>query len=307
MKTTVRMSLQLLIGAAATTATLPAMAAYTATAFDIPGATRTDLWDITNTGQLVGNTNLGGFVYSGGVANFLPTYLGLTPSALGVSDSGIVVGSVTDPNGNATGFLYEAGTYTPVAVAGANFTQVRHISADGRYATGYYAGVSLGGGFVLDRNTSVLTLVPVDPGTTFMILQGANSSGLVTGSVTSNVPADRGGVLYDANTAVTTFYPTAAGLPNPRFRDITDAGLIAGWIGTVSLVGTVANGFETFSVAGAANTTAQGINEAGVVVGSYTDANGNTHGFIASVPEPTSALLLVAGLAWVAMRWRALR
>lgn len=304
MKTTVRLGLQLLISATVTAAA-PAFAAYTATAFDIPGASTTQIWDITNTGQLVGTSSLGGWVYSGGVVDFLPAYLGLTPSALGMSDAGIVVGSVTDPDGNATGFLYEAGTYTPVVVAGADFTQVRHISADGRYATGYYTGISLAGGFVLDRNTAVLTLVPVDPGTNFMILQGANSSGLVVGSL-SGIGGPRG-VIYNAIAGTTTTYTTAAGLTGPRFRDINEAGLIAGWIGTVSLVGTIADGFETFAVDGATSTIAQGINEAGVVVGSYTDANGDIHGFIASVPEPGSALLIVAGLGWLAMRRRALR
>jgi uncharacterized membrane protein len=300
MKTTVRLGLQLLISAAAAT-TLPTFAAYTATPFDIPGSTSTDLWDITNTGQLVGNSNLGAFVYSSGAATYLPAYQGLLPSALGMSDGGVVVGSLRDTSGNATGFLYEAGTYTTLTVEGANFTQVRHISADGRYATGYYTGASVAGGFVLDRNSAALTLVPSGSGASLMILQGANSAGLVTGSVSGSTQA---AVIYNAITGTTTLYTSVSGLTSPRFRDITEAGLVAGWAGAVSLVGTTADGFESFSVPDAANTFAQGINEAGTVVGSYTDANGNSHGFIASVPEPARALLIVIGLGCVAMRRR---
>jgi hypothetical protein len=302
MKTTVRLALQLLVSA--TAASAPAHAAYTATPFDLPGATFTDLWDITNNGKLVGNSNLGAFVYSGGVANYLPNYQGLVPSALGLSDNGVVVGNLRDTSGGATGFVYEAGSYTTLAVAGADFTQFRHISADGRYATGYYTGVGVAGGFVLDRNTAALTLVPTDAAVSLMILQGANSAGLVTGSVAG---ATSGAVIYNAVTATTTLYTSAGGLTAPRFRDITEAGLIAGWAGSSSLVGTTAGGFEQFSVAGATNTFAQGINEAGTVVGYSTDADGTVHGFIATVPEPSSALLIVAGLGWVATRRRALR
>jgi uncharacterized membrane protein len=306
MKTTVRLGL---LGLACTAAagTAPALAAYTATPFDLPGASFTELWDITNNGRLVGNTDLGAFVYSGGVASYLPSYQGLQPAALGISDAGVVVGSLREVGGtniSPVGFLYDAGTYTTLTVAGADFTQFRHISADGRYATGYYTGPSVAGGFVLDRNTAALTLVPNAAGVSLMILQGANAAGLVTGSVAGTTS---GAVLYNAITGTTSFYGSAGGLPSPRFRDITEAGLIAGWSGSVSLVGTVAGGFETFAVDGAQGTTAQGINEAGTVVGNYTDADGNRHGFIASVPEPTSALLILAGLAWVATRRRTQR
>jgi hypothetical protein len=43
-----------------------------------------------------------------------------------------------------------------------------------------------------------------------------------------------------------------------------------------------------------------GITNSGEITGFYSDANGVFHGFVASVPEPTSVALLGIGLAAVA-------
>jgi probable HAF family extracellular repeat protein len=60
-------------------------------------------------------------------------------------------------------------------------------------------------------------------------------------------------------------------------------------------------------VPGSVQTDANGINDAGDIVGVYFDASGNEHGFLATpVPEPSTLLLLtigtlgVIGWAW----WR---
>jgi hypothetical protein len=51
--------------------------------------------------------------------------------------------------------------------------------------------------------------------------------------------------------------------------------------------------YSTFGVPGAVSTYALGVNNSGWILGDYTDANGNYHGFLDTpVPEPSSILLL---------------
>ena len=50
-----------------------------------------------------------------------------------------------------------------------------------------------------------------------------------------------------------------------------------------------------------------GINNAGEITGFYTDASGVAHGFVATVPEPSSVALLGVGVAAVVVYARGRR
>ena len=58
--------------------------------------------------------------------------------------------------------------------------------------------------------------------------------------------------------------------------------------------------FSTIDPSGSTGTTANGINDKGQIVGFYA-LGGNTVGFLAQAPEPTTLLVLGSGLAGLAL------
>jgi hypothetical protein len=289
-----------------------AQAAYTVVPLTVPGSTFTQLFGVNDAGQVVGGSSLGGFVYSGGTFTFLPSINGVLPTAFGISNAGLVVGSYSTSLGSteSNGFLYDGTAYSTFNVPGFSSTQIRGISLDGRYLTGY-DNITNTRGFVYDRATLSLTVLQ-HPSTGAAIIQGANSAGLVTGGFSG---PSGGAVIYNVVDGSTTVYNTVGGTTSPRFRGINDDGLISGWgtVGTlgggsttVGLVGSFAGGWQTItSPNGTDRTDLQGLNNLGVVVGNYFDANSIFTGFIATpVPEPQTYALLVAGLASVLLAVR---
>jgi len=292
-----RLALCAAIGFSATTA----QATYSVVPLTVPGSTMTQLWGVNDAGQVVGGSSVGGFVYSGGTFTFLPSIEGALPTAFGISNAGLVVGSYfSSPGSNVSnGFLYDGAGYITFNVPGFSSTQIRGISLDGRYLTGY-DNITNNRGFVYDRVTLSLTVLQ-HPSTGNAIIQGANSAGLVTGSFTG---ASGGAVIYNFANGSTTVYNTIGGTTSPRFRGINDAGLYSGFgtVGggiTVGLVGSFAGGWQTItSPNGTDGTFLQGLNNLGVVAGFYQDINGVFTGFVATpVPEPQTYATLLAGLA----------
>ncbi|HBY62995.1 MAG TPA: hypothetical protein DEH78_24490 [Solibacterales bacterium] len=304
-----RRMLAALATGAALAATLPAQAAYVLSEFSRPGAATTSLWDINNSGVMVGFSATGisatdystGFIYDGSTFTTLSGPTGaLSTAALGISDTGVVVGSYANSVGLQSGFIYSGGNYTTFVVAGATDTFLRGISPDGRYISGYYSTDTVGGiGFVWDSLTGALTIVSA-PASQFTIAQGVNNAGVVVGSdVLSGLPTTQPGFGYDVVTGTRTDLQIA-GATRTAIRAIDDAGVLAGFFidagGTHGFVGSIAS-FEQIDFAGASFTAVEGINNAGVLVGTY-DINGVTHAFIArQVPEPATLLLVMAALA----------
>lgn len=293
------------------------------------GATSADAWDVNNVGQVVGSytsadfSNRRGYVWSGGTFTTLTGPAGaLNANALGVSDGGTVVGSYIDtlvPDDTGTlvlgasrGFIYESGSYATVDIAGAESTFLRGISPDGRYVTGY-AQFSTGDarGFALDRSTSALTWIGSAAAGAFTIVQGINNLGQVVGDervLSSGGSISRTSFIYDLGTGVRTDQ-NLPGFTRTSYRDISDAGLLAGFVtlpgGIQGFTGTPAS-FQTFAYGTEGNTILEGINNAGWLTGNYVvDASGNSVAILLTpVPEPSVWMLSLAGLGLVGWQLR---
>jgi uncharacterized membrane protein len=299
-----------------------AQAAYVLTDFFRPGAATTALWDVNNTGLMVGYTTSGsgpldvstGFLFDGSGFTTLAGPAGAVSSfASGVSDAGVVVGSFTSTRitneqgdvvpGPSSSFIYTAGSYVRFDVAGATETYLRAISPDGRYMSGYYINAAgRGVGFIYDRTTGVRTDVS-KANSLLTIAQGINNNGLMVGSdILTGPPTTRPGFVYDVASNLRTDL-AIAGMPRTAIRSIADDGEMAGWFidagglqhGFVGLT----TGYEQIDFLGAGATYVEGSNNAGVLVGGYTVGE-NTRAFIAMrVPEPGTWVL--AGVALLAL------
>jgi hypothetical protein len=283
-----------ILAAAAIVIATSAQATATVTPYDVPGSSSTSLWGVNDHGVLVGGDDNGGFIDDHGVITTVN--LGGTPGVVtGISNTGVAVG--TD---GTNSFIYQAGVTTAFAVAGADSTQIRGISSNGRYIAG--VSTSPAGhfdGFVWDNVTSTLSPIVGPSGLNVGVVQGVNDNGVAVGSLSGS----HGGLIFDSVHGTTSYYTDAYGLTSLRFRGIDDAGDVGGWAidadgDMVGFFGTLSGGFDTFKL-GEGGTLVYGLNNLGEAVGSYTDADGFSHGFIASpsaVPEASSAATMAFSL-----------
>jgi uncharacterized membrane protein len=265
---------------------LQSFAAYVFNTVAYPGAATTDVRGISNTGRVAGYASLDGvtnfsFTYAGGAFTILPAHPS-QPSVLGINDAGVVVGStVTTPK---QGFIYD-GAYTFFSRPGWTNTEARSISNSGlvvgwSYEEDPLLGFTASAGFIYNPTTLVFTDISV-PGTDFMIAQGMNAAGQVTGS--ARLADGQHAFLREPGGALTLFN---VGGFQTRARGINDTGLITGFLldtGTFKAFVANSSGYQLLVVPGAESTIGESINNAGQVSGLFTPA-GTTdiRGFIAT-------------------------
>ncbi len=307
-----------------------AQAGHVYTEFTRPDVESTALWDINNAGVMVGYSTRGGealplaqgFIYDGsGFTSLLGPPGAISSNALGISDGGVVVGSYASTTGvddtgapvlgPASGYIYSGGVYTTFNVAGALETNLRGISPDGRYITGYYSTATAAGvGFVYDTLTGVRTDVST-PASLLTIAQGVQNDGTVVGSdIITGPPTTRPGFVYEVATGTRTDL-SIAGVLRTALRAISDDDVLSGWFidgsGTHGFVG-LTTGYEQIDFTGAAATFVEGMNNAKVLVGNFRVGD-SFRAFIArpdisDVPVPATAALLVLGLGALALTRR---
>jgi hypothetical protein len=200
--------------------------------------------------------------------------------AFGINDKGLIVGQYVDNStGTTPGFIYDGKNFTilnPVApVGGVLVVNAQGINNNG-LVTGFYTtdnttppvdGNEPQHGFFYDKAMNKFTL-PADPNQpNFFTVQllSVNDKDIAAG-YWQDKAGNQHGLLYDFNKSTYTFL------------DDPNAGLIGGVV----------------------TTQITGINDDGTITGFYSDASaGVFRGFIATVPEPASVLLLGAGLAGI--------
>jgi probable HAF family extracellular repeat protein len=213
------------------------------TTLDPPGSLLTEALGINDTGQIVGvASRVGGFLYSGG--SFTPLNV---PGAFStypgdINDAGEIAGSFINTTGTPQhGFLFSGENFTTLDPPGSIATGVTGINNAGQIV-GYFDSASGRHGFVFSEG-NFTTLDP--PGSVFTMLLGINNAGEIVGIFADN------------------FFDPVQGFVFSK------------------------GSFTTFpKVPGSSYSGPQGINDKGEIVGFFDDASGR-HGFLAT-PVPTA-------------------
>jgi hypothetical protein len=310
---------------------------YTFTTFDFPGSASTEVFGINDSGKFTGFWSLGapagtarnGFSASiGGSATTINDSNGFAnTSPAGINDAGILVGCAGTCGGLTaqanTSFSFNGTTWTnfdPTGLSGTLASSTAAgINSSGLIVGSYIATVSgiKGSHGYVDSNGTFTSFN--DPGNVNGTLAtGVNNGGDIVGfyllsgvlhgfkTSTSNLTSfteifDSGGSQtaaqgIDTNGDIVGF-----------FKDIT--GTNHGFIDIGGVFTTLDDPLSPES--GGNGSQILGVSPDGTkIVGDYLDANGNTHGFYAtlntaSVPEPGTVLLSLSGIGLLAgWGWR---
>lgn len=289
---------------------------YTFVTFDVPGYAHTLPFGINDSSRIVGHVidaegNSRGFVKDGDTYTFL-TVSGETAIPMGVNDAGQITGFTFPDVGKVRGFVKDGDTYTLFDGPGAVVTYGLGINDLGRIVGTYVDG---GGHSYLKEGDSYF---PIEfPGAFQTEPVDLNDDGSIVGDIITAGGVRRGFVKRGDDYIALDFLSGAAG--------INDAGLIVG-------PGHAGFGYATDGVGiapililspdAAFGTFPTGINDLGLVVGSFVDRKRRTHGFIATptdawelepfppiepptVSEPAFLWLMGAGLSgWGVYRQR---
>jgi probable HAF family extracellular repeat protein len=191
----------------------------------------------------------------------VPSTLGSQTQAFGVNNSGQIVGRYVDSGGTSHGFLLSGGSFTTIDVpgAGAFGTTANGINNSGQIVGFYNVGSNIGSsgyfyGFSLSGDNFTTGIQYSNTYHTY--LWGINDGGAIVG-------------FCSTNQSFAAACPTFLGI-GPGF-------ILSGIGGTFTLVNASSLGACREASVGS---DAEGINNAGEVVGGWEDCGGGEHGYV---------------------------
>lgn len=174
-------------------------------------------------------------------------------------------------------------TYQVIDVGGEPAFSANAISNNGQIVGGFSGGSVLGQTYVRapDGSFQVISNIPLDGGAS-----GINSRGTIVGTVARVVgPPPTGDVsgfvIENGNVSIFVAPGTPPGPGTTTANGINDSGVI---VGSFAGHGYVKNGpnFTIFDVPGARSTSASAINTTGEIVGNFDISIGDGHGYLRS-------------------------
>ena len=269
-----------------------------------------------NGGTLVGSVNVGGAnhhaaTYSSGSVHDLGANGGTTADGFAINNSGQVTGY--DFNiGVYNAFIYNG---TATVTIGPDFAQGRAINDSGQ-VTGYYEDTNNHSQTFFYNGTGTITIGPL-PGDNYSGSSAMNNAGAIIGTSGVFGSSDNNGFLYSGGTLTnlghlgtgTTIQPNAINNHGtivgsaPLDPDYNQTDAFIYWGGALHDLNTIlganvlaAGGFQYLD-------NAIGINDAGQIIGTGIDLNGNEVAFVL-VPEPGVGALLAGAGALLLAGWR---
>ena len=209
-------------------------------------------------------------------------------------DGSNIVGGYGERLGGAHGFIYDGSNWVTFDLPGATSTSITGIDESN------IIGLADKQNFVYNLSTHDKTIIE-KPGAASTYVHGIDGSNIV-GYYTETVPNDPfsfiiHGFIYDGANWITLDMP---GATQTRIWDI-DGSNIVGW---GFLYNMTTDTWTALDVPGARTTYAQAI-DGDNIVGYYIDDTFHTHGFLYTIPEPATLLLL--GLGAVILRRKPLK
>ena len=252
------------------------------------GGSFSDAAAINASGQVVGSSTVGTathpFLYSGGHMTDLGTFGGTSGAASGINHAGQVVGTASSTGDTIShAFLYAGGKMTDLGTLGGSYSVATGINNAGQivgeaYTTGSYAGTCGPPGcpithaflYAAGSMTDIDTL-----GSNVSVANGINDAGQIVGFSSNG----NGSVAFLYSGGITATLGTLPGGTNSSANGINIAGQIFGWSGTIGNGAThsflEAGGVMTdLASLGCPGLTANGMNDAGQLVGSVLTTSG---------------------------------
>lgn len=271
--------------------TAPKLHAQTYTTVDVPGAIETDANDINTKGVIVGfdcKTDLcangalaQAWVQVNGTFKFLKPPGSTQSFAYGINDSNTVVGWYIDSAGVNHGFSFSKGKYTKIDPPGTTLTNAWGVNSAGEIVGTYVGTDGIFHGFTLTGTTYTTYNAP--NGASLTELTGINNLGQMTGIYFDSAGVQHGFTLNNGKFTSVTFPGT--GIAVTATDRINDTGEIVGLYGTsttgpFSGYSRTAGKYATIMYPSSTETRCRGLNNAGTVVGRYSDTSGVIHGMM---------------------------